>query len=580
MDVNVDEVAMTLEEFVQLPTTLAFNAIYSKRLETFLGEHPDIKPGRVLGTGFVPLYLNAQSIPLLIKELGNQYTLLPAILSPVDAQVNAEAGITPVLEHPYLGLSGQGVIIGIVDTGIDYTKDVFRYEDDTSKIISIWDQTIDGPRGHDLYYGVEYTREQINEALRAEDPFSVVPTRDLDGHGTFLASVAAGRKTDSYIGAAPGAELVVVKLRRTPDFFVHELFLPPEKQNYFQNTDIMLGMQYVLDIAQETKKPVVFCIGLGSNDTGHDGYSLFEEYISYLSQRPGVVVVTAAGNESNAKHHTDGRLFRTGSTDSIGIRVGESTASFQVNIFSAAYDKISIGIISPSGEVISRIPFNLEFPTREELLFDRTRIEVTYFRTTNSVVSIGFRDAKEGVWEIVLYGDSILDGEYHAWLPISYQVSPEVEFLKPVPEYTIVYPGNSLRGITCGAYDSQNNSLYVASSWGPTRLPRMAPDFVAPGVQVSGIYPTGPGTMTGTSVSTAVTAGAAAYLLEWGMTQGNLTSLDGDLVRQILIGGCTRSPDLQYPNIKWGYGKLNLYGSLWNIRESGIANRRIGGGPG
>jgi len=205
LDVHVDEATMTLEEFVQLPTTLAFNAVYSKRLEDFLGEHPDIKPGRVLGSGFVPIYLNIKNVPLLIKELGNQYTLLPAILSPVDAQVNTEAGITQVLEHPYLGLSGQGVIIGIVDTGIDYTKDVFRYEDDTSKIISIWDQTINGPRGPNLYYGAEYTREQINEALQAEEPFSVVPTRDLDGHGTFLASVAAGRKTDSYIGAAPGA---------------------------------------------------------------------------------------------------------------------------------------------------------------------------------------------------------------------------------------------------------------------------------------------------------------------------------------------------------------------------------------
>lgn len=577
MDGNVDEAAMSLEEFMRLPTTLAFNTIYSKRVEEFLQEHPDIKAGRVLGSGFVPLYLNTKNIALLINELGNPYTLLPAVLSPVGAQANTDAGITQVLEHPYLGLSGSGIIIGIVDTGIDYTKDVFRYEDNTSKILSIWDQTIDGPRKHGLYYGAEYSQEQINEALQAENPFSVVPTRDEDGHGTFLASVAAGRETASFIGAAPGADLVVVKLRRTHEFFIKELFLPPEKPNYFQNTDIMLGMQYVLDIAKDVNKPVVFCIGLGSNDSGHDGYTLFEDYISYLSQRPGIVVVNAAGNESNAKHHTDGRLFRTGSTDRIGIRVGESGTSFLVDIFSGAYDKISVGIVSPSGEVVSRIPFNLETPTRENLLFDRTELQITYFRTTNSAVTIGFRGATEGVWEIVLYGDSILDGTYHAWLPISYQVSPEVEFLKPVPEFTIVYPGNSLRGITCGAYDPQNNSLYVASSWGPTRLPRMAPDFVAPGVRVEGIYPTGPGTMTGTSVAAAITAGASAYLLEWGIIQENLTSMDGDLVRQLLIGGCTRIPGQTYPNIKWGFGALNLYGSLWNVRESGIANRRMGG---
>lgn len=577
MDNNVDEATMSLEEFLRLPTTLAFNTIYSKRVEEFLKEHPDIKAGRVLGSGFVPLYLNTKNIDLLIKELGSPYTLLPAVLSPVGAQANNDAGITQVLEHPYLGLSGSGTIIGIVDTGVDFTKDVFRYEDNTSKILSIWDQTIDGPRQHGLYYGAEYSREQINEALQAENPFSVVPTRDEDGHGTFLASVAAGRETTSFIGAAPGADLVVVKLRRTHEYFIKELFLPPEKPHYFQNTDIMLGMQFVLDIAQDVNKPVVLCIGLGSNDSGHDGYTIFEDYITYLSQLPGVAVVTAAGNESNAKHHTDGRLFRTGSTDRIGIRVGESGVPFMVNIFSGAYDKISVGIVSPSGEVVSRIPFNLESATREQLLFDKTELQVTYFRTTNSVVSIGFLGTKEGVWEIILYGDSILDGTYHAWLPISYQVSPEVEFLKPVPEYTIVYPGNSLRGITCGAYDPQSNSLYVASSWGPTRLPRLAPDFVAPGVRVEGVYPTGPGTMTGTSVATAITAGAAAYLLEWGIIQGNLVSMDGDLVRQLLIGGCTRTSEQTYPNIKWGFGRLNLYGALWNVRESGISNRRIGG---
>ena len=212
----------------------------------------------------------------------------------------------------------------------------------------------------------------------------------------------------------------------------------------------------------------------------------------------------------------------------------------------------------------------MDLRTVEELIFERTVISITYYRAINTVVTIGFRDAKEGVWEIVLYGDSILGGEYHAWLPITYQVSPEVEFMKPVPEYTIVYPGNALRSITCGAYDPRNNSLYVSSSWGPTRLPRIAPDFVAPGVNVQGVYPTGIGTMTGTSVSAAITAGAAAIMMEWGIIQGNLRSMDGDLLRLMLISGAEREAELQYPNIKWGYGKLDLYGTFWGIRESSV----------
>ena len=163
-----------------------------------------------------------------------------------------------------------------------------------------------------------------------------------------------------------------------------------------------------------------------------------------------------------------------------------------------------------------------------------------------------------------------MSGEYHAWLPITGQVSPEVEFMKPVPEYTIVYPGNAMRSITCGAYNSGNNSLYVSSSWGPTRLPRIAPDFAAPGVNVKGVYPTGFGTMTGTSAAAAIAAGAAALLMQWGVIQENYLSMDGDVVRLFFISGCDREPDINYPNIRWGYGKLNLHGTFWELRESKV----------
>ena len=570
MPVNVEEGALSLEEFVRLPTTVTYNAINSHSLQTFIRANPFIKTGTQLGTGYVPVYIHYANTPILFEELGQHYLLFPALLSPVDAFANAEAGITPILEHPYLNLDGSGVVIGIVDTGIDYTKNVFRFEDGRSKIISIWDQSIDGERRSGLYYGAEYSREQIDAALQSANPLEIVPSVDNDGHGTFLASVAAGSDTGDYIGAAPGAELVVVKLRRAEEYFINSLYLPPDKPNYFHNADVMLGIQYVFDRARELNLPMVICLGIGSNDAAHDGYTMFGEYISYLSQRPGCAVICAAGNESNARHHTQGVLFRTGSTDTISIRVGEASASFSLNIFAAAYDKISVGLISPSGEVISRVPFNVDVTTQENFIFEKTAVSITYYRAVNTVITIGFRDAKAGIWQVVLYGDSILGGEYHSWLPISYQVSPEVQFMNPIPEYTIVYPGNALKAIVSGAYDTSNNSLYVSSSWGPTRLPRIAPDFVAPGVNISGVFPTGFGTMTGTSVSAAIAAGAAAILLEWGIIHGNYLSMDGDVVRILLISGCKRSEDIEYPSIRWGYGRMDLYGTFWGIRESTV----------
>lgn len=566
----MEEELLSLADFVALESTIALNGLNTERVRQFVAENPRVRMGRALGSGFVPLYVNVRDLEEVYRELGGHYTLFPTILSPVDDRANRAAGIASVLEHPYLGLDGRGVVIGIVDTGIDYTKDCFTYEDGSTKILSIWDQTGKGARRDSLYYGAEYSKEDIEKALASENPYEIVPQRDEDGHGTFLASVAAGRKTDSYCGSAPGASLVVVKLRRAHGYFVDSLLLPPDKPNYFQNADVMLGVQYIIDVAEAQKAPVVICLGLGSNDTGHDGYSLFEEYISYLSQRAGYCVVTAAGNESRASHHCEGTLFRTGFTDVIGIRVDEALGrtSFSVNIYGAAYDKISVGITSPTGEVVGRVPFQTEVLTKETLLFDKTQLTVSYFRGVNTVIRIGFRGAIPGLWEVNLYGDFIIAGEYHAWLPMSYQVDSGVTFVDASPEFTIVYPGNGMRSITCGAFDMEDSSIYSPSSWGPTRLPRIAPDFVAPGVKVGGYYPWGYGTMTGTSVAAAVTAGGAALLMEWGIVEGNLPSMDGDLVRVTLIGGAEPWGDRLYPNVQWGYGKLSLMGSFLSMGET------------
>ena len=559
---------LSLAEFMRLPTTVTFDAMITKRLQEFVKENPYIKLGPQLGTGYVPVHIDIAHIPALTREMGKQYLLNPAILSPLGKFSHDQAGITSIVQHPYLDLTGKGVVIGFVDTGIDYTKDVFRNEDGSTKIISIWDQTIEGPRPPALYFGAEYSGEQINQALRSDHPLDTVPSTDTDGHGTFLASLAAGCNTDGYSGAAPDARLVVVKLKRAHQYFINEFLLPPDNPNYYQNSDIMLGMEYIVSVAKDLDAPLVICLGMGSNDTGHDGYTMFEEYISHLSQRPGLAVVNGAGNESNARHHTQGLLLRTGSTDTIGIRVGDHQTSFRVNIFGSSYDKISVGIVSPSGEVLSRIPFNLDVNTTETFTFERTTVTIRYYRAINMVITVGFRNAREGLWEIVLFGDSILGGEYHAWLPITGQVSPNVYFMKAVPDVTIVYPATALKTMVCGAYDAHNGNLYASSSWGPTRLPRLAPDFVAPGVEVQGIVPTGLTTMTGTSTAAAITTGAVALMLQWGIIQGYYPSMDGDVARVLLISGCNREEGQHYPNNKWGYGRLNLYHTFSALRES------------
>jgi subtilisin family serine protease len=307
---------------------------------------------------------------------------------------------------------------------------------------------------------------------------------------------------------------------------------------------------------------------MGSNFSAHDGNSLFEDYISTLSQRVGYAVTVAAGNESNKRHHTQGRIPYQNAIETISVKVDNNGSSFTILLVGPAYDKISVGVVSPTGEAIPRVPFRSGLYFEQKLVLEDTTVVIRYYKDINNNIIIGLDKATVGVWEIKIFGDAIISGEYWAWLPITGQIPEGVEFLKPVPEYTIVYPASAVRTIVCGAFNSDDNSLYVSSSWGPTRLPRIAPDLVAPGVEINGIYPTGYGTMTGTSVSAALTAGAAALMLEWGIVQGNMSSMDGDLIRSLFISGCVRDVNQIYPNNKWGYGKLNLYGTFQSIQEN------------
>lgn len=571
----INEDDLPLAEFVKLPTTVDFMVTNTDRFKLYAKSRPFLHMGTELGNNYIVGYINQKHLQTVFVELGSEFlSFYPKILSPLGEKSNDDSGITQVHNQPFLNLSGQGVILGFVDTGIDYTKDAFQFEDGSSKILNIWDQSIDGPRPDYLYFGSTYTRQQINEALQTEHPLELVPTMDEDGHGTFLAAVAASNQKGEMIGVAPRANLIVVKLARARKYFIDRYLFPADNPNLYASTDYLLGLKYIFDRAEELNMPVVICVGMGSNAGAHDGDTPFEDYISFVSQRTGYAFVTAAGNEANARHHTQGRIIQSGGVNTISVKVGQQGSAFSVMIFGPAFDKLSLGIISPTGEAIPRVPFKSGLEYEERLILENTTVYIKYYQDVNNNLIVGLRDATEGIWDITLFGDSIVSGEYWAWLPITGQVDPLVEFLKPVPEFTIVYPATALRSITCGAYDNNNNSLYVSSSWGPTRLPRMAPDFVAPGVKMRSIYPTGYGTMTGTSVSAAVTAGAAALMMEWGIVQQRMPAMDGDLIRSLMISGCIRDENQQYPNIKWGYGKLNLYNTFLSIKE-GIVNYNL-----
>lgn len=559
---------MPLNEFLKLPNTVAFTSYLNPTVEQYIADKPYIYVGtQFLATNDTIFYTSEQYMDGIFADLGYTFNIFPQVYGLMGEESLDDTGISWVQQQPFLDLRGSGVILGFVDTGIDYTSEAFKYEDGTSKIKYIWDQTLEGTVPSLMQFGATYTQEQINEALASDNPYEVVPHRDTVGHGTFLASVAGGRGTGAAAGAAPDAEIVAVKLKKASPYYIEKYLIPHDQDNAFESTDIMMGIKFIYDYATSTGRPAVICLGVGTNFGGHAGNSKFEKYISALSGHTGTAFCTAAGNEGTARHHTQGRIATSDVTEDIDVRVGLGAKSFSVIISYEGYDTISASIQSPTGETTGRIPYSVGTSFYKKFLLENATAVIHYQQDVNRFIIIQIRDITPGIWKITLHGTVVVSGIYNAWLPITGLVHPDIEFANPYPDCTITIPATDYGSLCCGAYNGNDGSLYLNNSWGPTATPRIAPDFALPGVDVAGIYPYGEGVMSGTSVAAALASGACALLFQWGIVQRNEIAMNGYRLRTLLIRGCTRDNNLTYPNNLWGYGKLDLEKTFRVMRE-------------
>ena len=561
-------------EFIHAPDTVDFVTRATDAFFEYAHKSDEIVVGQMLSGRYVLCYVKAENFYKLGEALGAAFvSSASVVLGLLDRPALEAAGVSQVHSQPYLNLKGRGVLVGFLDTGIDYTQEVFRYEDGASRIQYIYDQTAEGEPPSGFLLGREYSKADIDAALASADPYALVPERDESGHGTFLASVAAGRQTEEFTGAAPDAEIIAVKLRTARPFYRERYCVPPEQENAYESSAVMLGVEYILKKARELGRPVVICIGLGTNAGSHDGASVFEEYLGNVSIQKGVCLCAAAGNEAEARHHTGGVLQPGEKPGRIDLKVGDQAGDVYLGIWNTVADRLSVSVRSPSGELVGRVPARSGITPAADvkLVLEAARVQIEYhFPVEGSggqLSIIRILGATPGIWTIQLHGDVLLSGQYHAWLPITGFVSPSVEFLSAAPDYTITSPASAVGVICCGAYDSAGKSLYAKSSRGPAWDGRILPDMVAPGVGVGGIYPYGPGLMSGTSAAAAVLAGVCALLLQWGDREGNDPSMSTYQIRAYLIRGCLRRPDMDYPNNQWGYGSVQLMQSFHLMRE-------------
>ncbi len=459
-------------------------------------------------------------------------------------------------------LYGTGVLVAIIDSGIDYANLDFRNADGTTRIYALWDQTIPGNPPEGYVQGTEYTQEKINEALRQEnrtERMKIVPSEDRSGHGTAVAGIAAGNGRGSkgarYQGVASESGILVVKLGT------------PREEGFPRTTELMQAIDYVVKKAQRAGRPVAINISFGNTYGSHTGTSLLERFIADIANLWKSVICIGMGNEGASAGHTAG-ILKENTEERIPLAVQMKETAINVQIWKSYHDIVDISLISPAGVQIGPIP---EVIGTQRFVVGDTEILLYYGEPSPFHVSqeifIEFlpKDSyiTPGIWQFVLTPRKIVTGEYDLWLPSENVLNRGTAFRYPTERGTLTIPSTSQRVISVGAYDSLTFAYADFSGRGGLEG-ESKPDLVAPGVDItaptpSGIYQT----FTGTSFATPFVSGAAALMMEWGIVRGNDPYLYGEKVKAYLRRGARPLPGFtEYPNPQVGYGALCLRDSL------------------
>lgn len=494
-----------------------------------------------LGYGFGILIIKVNDLNRIIEFEGLQYIELPKILY-TSAYDSNRASCIPSVWNNY-NLTGEGILVGFLDTGIDYTHNAFKDADGNTRIEYIYD----------LENRVVYDRNKINEALKSEDPFSVVPEIDLSGHGTHVAGIAcAGGNInfDNY-GVAYKSSIAMVKI--TGENSLRAAL----------STQLMRGLKFLMDKSNEINKPLVVNISLSTNDGSHNGSSLLEKYIQTFTQLQKAVIVVAAGNEGNSAHHVGGEMKKE---EDLDLNIGEGEKGIILDFYKPVLVDVSVEVISPTG--VSTGPMELSESYKERFV-GREKIVVystgpkpfdIQGQTTISILPLG-DTITSGGWRIIVRKLNNYEGYFDIWLPIAEGLNERTRFLQPDVYNTLGIPATVEGVISVGSYNFLNNNLSAFSGRGVVRPEWLIkPDLVAPGENIlSTVEEQGFDTKSGTSMAAPQVAGICALLFEWGIIRNNDPFLYGERIKYYLIKGAKRTIFGEaYPNPDLGYGFVCL----------------------
>lgn len=525
---------------------------------------------QIINDQFAVLSIPQQNIRNLLNYTEVEYMETPKRM--VYDVTNMEAScITSVQNNAPYQLTGTGVLLGIIDSGINYAHPDFRNPDGTTRIEYIWDQTITGSPPAGFLKGTEYTRAQINEALaqptRAQR-LAIVPSEDVIGHGTHVAGTAGGNgrgANGNHKGAAPDAEFIIVKLGQ-PDF-----------EGFVRNVEIMLAVRYVIEKATELGKPVAINISIGMNAGPHDGNALLEQYLDDAATHWKNNIVVGSGNEGNTENHTAGVVTQGGEAR-FQFQIGENVTQYNLSVWKSFIDEFQFQVIDPSGRQTPRLIYATG-PVQYGL--GGTKVYTTFAGPSPLngdeefaiylTASDPTKPITSGSWTVVIYGINVIDGNYNAWGPTVEVTGRNSYFLRPVADTTLTTPSTARLVITVGAYNHVTNQIAPFSGRGFGRNDSVIkPDLVAPGVEITGPSNTNTGykVLSGTSMATPHVTGGVALLMQWGIVERNNVYLYGENLKTYLLRGTKKDvPGVTYPSREWGYGKLCIENSLDILRR-------------
>ena len=455
------------------------------------------------------------------------------------------------VKNPPLSLTGRGVFVAVIDTGIDIFHPDFIDDDGNTKIYELWDQTVSGTPPSPFVNGNVYTREEINAVLHSENGRRMFESRDNSGHGTHVASICAGRN-----GVAPEAELIVVKLGDT------------RERGFPRTTQMMTALQYVISTSSKLTKPVAINISYGHNYGDHRGNSLLETFVSQIAGQWKCSICIGTGNEGNSGRHKQGKI--AAKTENILFNIAPFEQHLNLQIWKDFVDTFQMVLISPSGtrhEITDQqgksqymygntmifvyngypTPYNV----RQEIYFSFIPMEGEYIES--------------GQWELQISPVDIRNGEYQMWLPVSAGSNQETRFLEPDKVFTLTIPSTARNVISVGAYDVRYQTYADFSGRGDQKFCVNKPDLVAPGVGIlAAAVGGGESVLSGTSMATPFVAGSAALLMEWGIIRGNDPYLYGERMKAYFHRGARQMNGFRdYPNDEIGYGRLCAAESLY-----------------